>query len=83
MVEDGEDGDGGDRHLVVELAQSVQVLGKWCRPPQEVVPVFGSSSEVDEFFGGRDKGRVVNALLPVFGVFFLEGWFQVEGAKVF
>lgn len=83
LVEDGEDSDGGDRHLVVELAQSVQILGKRCRPPQEVVPVFRSASEVDKFFRGRDKSGVVNALLPVLGVFFLECWLEVEGAEVF
>ena len=83
LAEDGEDCDGGDRHLVIELAEGVHILGERGRPPQEVVPVFRSAGEVDKFFGGRDKGGVVNVLFPVLGVFFFEGWFEVEGLKVF
>ena len=83
LAEDGKDGDGGDRHLVIELVEGVQVLGEWGRPPQEVVPVFRSASEVDEFFWSRDKGGVVNVLFPILGVFFFESRFEVKGAKIF
>lgn len=83
LVEDGEDGDGGDRHLVVELAEGVHVLGERGGPPQEVVPVFRSASEVDKFFRGREESGVFDVLLPILGIFFLEGWLEMEGAEVF
>lgn len=58
------------------------MFGKGGRPPQEVMPVFGFASQVDEFFGSEKEGQVVNVFLSILGILCCVAGVKVKVTKV-
>ena len=63
---DGADGHRDDSHVGVEDLEGIELEMEWTSSPLEMVPVVFVGGEVDEFFGSREIGGVVDDLLLVF-----------------